>query len=64
MVSRARVSVCAHGKKRFVIALRYPGETEARDLVATELSWRTLDIVQTYHLEMADRGVAGGLEAQ
>jgi hypothetical protein len=45
-VSRARVPVCAHGKKRFVMALQYPGETEARDRVATELSWRTLDIVQ------------------
>ena len=45
-VSRARLSVCAHGKKRFVIALQYPGETEARDLVATDLSWRTLDLVQ------------------
>jgi hypothetical protein len=40
----------AHGKKRFVIALQYPGETEARDLVATELSWRTLDSFQTYTL--------------
>jgi DDE superfamily endonuclease len=49
-VSSARVHVCAHGKKRFVIALRYPGETEARYLVATDLSWRTLDIVQTYTL--------------
>ena len=45
-VSRARVHVCAHGQKRFVIALRYPGETESRYLVATDLSWRTLDIVQ------------------
>ena len=49
-VSSARLHVCAHGKKRFVIALQYPGETEARYLVATELSWRTLDIVQTYTL--------------
>jgi hypothetical protein len=49
-VSSARVHVCAHGKKRFVIALQYPGETEARYLVATDLSWRTLDIVQAYTL--------------
>jgi hypothetical protein len=49
-VSSARVHVCAHGRKRFVIALNYPGETEPRCLVATDLSWRTLDIVQTYSL--------------
>jgi hypothetical protein len=55
-VSRARVSVCAHGKKRFVIALQYPGETEARDLVATELSWRTLDSVQAYTLRWLVEG--------
>jgi hypothetical protein len=46
IVSSARVHVCAHGKKRFVIALKYPGETDFRSLVATDLSWRTLDIVQ------------------
>ena len=50
MVSSARVHVCAHGQKRFVIALRDPGETEARYLVATDLTWRTLDIVQVYTL--------------
>ena len=50
IVSSARLHVCSHGKKRFVIALKYPGETEYRYLVATELSWRTLDIVQTYTL--------------
>jgi hypothetical protein len=50
IVSRARLHVCAHGKKRFVIALKYPGETEYRYLVATDLSWRTLDIVQVYTL--------------
>ncbi|WP_281054891.1 transposase [Thiocystis violascens] len=46
IVSSARGLVCAHGKKRFVVALRDPCETEFRDLVATDLSWRTLDIVQ------------------
>jgi len=50
MISSARVHVCAHGKKRFVIALKYPGETEYRYLVATDLSWRTLDIAQAYTL--------------
>jgi len=50
IVSSARVHVCAHNAKRFVIALRYPNETEYRYLVATDLSWRTLDIVQCYTL--------------
>lgn len=49
-VGSARLEVCAHGKKRFVIALKYPGEKESRYLVATDLSWRTLDIIQAYSL--------------
>jgi Transposase DDE domain len=50
-VSSLRVKVCAHhGKKRFVIALKYPGESEYRYLVATDLSWRTIDILQAYSI--------------
>lgn len=50
-VSSLRVKVCAHsGKKRFVIALKYAGESEYRYLVATDLSWRTIDIIQTYSI--------------
>lgn len=49
-VSSLRVKVCAHGKKRFVIALKYPGESEYRYLVATVLSWRTIDIIQAYSI--------------
>jgi hypothetical protein len=48
IVGSVRVKVCAHHKKRFVIALKYPGEKEYRYLVATDLSWRTLDIIQAY----------------
>lgn len=50
MVSSARLKVCAHGKKRFVIALKYEGEEEYRYIVATDMSWRTLDIVKAYTL--------------
>jgi len=50
IVSSARVQVCAHGKKRFVVALKYVGETEYRYLVATDLSWRTMDIVHAHTL--------------
>ncbi len=32
----------------FVIALKYQGEEQYRYLVATDLTWRTLDIVQAY----------------
>jgi hypothetical protein len=47
-VSSARVEVCAHGTKRFVIALKYDGEDEYRYLTASDLSWRTLDIAQAH----------------
>ncbi len=50
MVSSARLQVQAQGCKRFVIAIRYPHETNYRYLVATHLGWRTLDIVKTYTL--------------
>jgi hypothetical protein len=49
-VSSARLKVNAHGKKRFVIALKYEGESDYRYLVATDMSWRTLDIIQAYTL--------------
>jgi hypothetical protein len=50
MVSSARLYVKAHGKKRFVIALKYEGETDYRYLVATDMTWRTCDIIQAYTL--------------
>lgn len=49
-ISSARLYVNAHQKKRFIIALKYEGETESRYLVATDLTWRTIDIVQVYTL--------------
>ena len=50
MVSSARLYVAAHHKKRLVIALKYADETDYRYVVASDLSWRTLDIVQGYTL--------------
>jgi hypothetical protein len=47
-VGSARVFVKAHQMKRFVIALKYEGEEEYRYLVATDMSWRTEDIVQAH----------------
>lgn len=46
----ARIVVKSHGKKRFVVALKYEGETEYRFIVATDLSWRQKDIAQSYTL--------------
>lgn len=49
-VGSARVHICSHGKKRFVIALKYEGEDEYRYIVASDLSRRTADIVEAYTL--------------
>ena len=46
----ARLPIKSHGKRRFVVALRYQGETDYRFLVATNLSWRHKDIAQLYTL--------------
>ncbi len=46
----ARLVVKAHEKKRFIIALKYEGETEYRFIVASDLTWRHKDIVQAYTL--------------
>ena len=46
----ARLQVKAHGKRRFVVALKYEGETDYRFLVASDLSWRHHDIATLYTL--------------
>jgi len=50
MLSRARLYVCSHNTKRFVIAIKYENEETYRSLIASDLSWRTLDIVQGHTL--------------
>ena len=50
VIGSARLHVQAHRKKRFVIALKYEGEDEYRYIIASDLSWRTLDIVEAYTL--------------
>jgi hypothetical protein len=49
-VLSARMIVKSHAKKRFVVALKYEGETEYRFIVATDLSWQHMDIARTYTL--------------
>ena len=46
----ARLHVKAHGKRRYVVALKYEGENEYRYLVASTLSWRHVDIARLYTL--------------
>lgn len=46
----ARLYVSAHHQKRLIIALKYDGETEYRYLVASDLSWRVLDVLEVYGL--------------
>ncbi len=50
MISSARLYVCSHKTKRFVIAIKYENEETYRYLIASDLSWRTLDIVQGHTL--------------
>ena len=49
-VSSARLYVCAHQTKRFIVAIKYAEEESYRSLIASDLSWRTLDIVQGHTL--------------
>lgn len=50
IVGSARMYVCARKTKRFIIALKYEGEETYRHLMATDLTWGTLDIVQAHTL--------------
>src|SRR6266581_3832430 len=50
MVGSARLYVCAHKTKRFIVAIKYEAEETYRYLIASDLSWRTLDIVQGHSL--------------
>jgi len=50
LVSSARLYVCAHQTKRFVVAIKYENEESYRYLIASDLTWRTLDIVQGHSL--------------
>ncbi len=50
IVGSARMYVWAHQTKRFIIALKYADEDTYRSLMASDLSWRTVDIAQAYTL--------------
>ena len=46
MVGSARLSVCAHKTTRCIVAITYAEEGPYRSLIASDLRWRTRDIVQ------------------
>jgi hypothetical protein len=50
VLGSARLYVNAHQQKRFVVALKYEGEEEYRYRVASDLSWRAVDIAAAYTL--------------
>jgi hypothetical protein len=50
LVGSARLYVCAHKTKRFIVAIKYAEEETYRYLIASDLSWRTLAIVQGHTL--------------
>ena len=50
VLGSARLHVKAHGQKRFVVALKYEGEEDYRYLVASDMSWRAVDIASAYTL--------------
>lgn len=56
MVSSARLYVCSHKTKRFVVAMKYEHEQAYRYLIASDLTWRTLDIVQGHSLRWLVEG--------
>src|SRR5262249_58633519 len=50
IVGSARLDVCSHKTKRLIVAIKYEDEETYRYLIASDLSWRTLDVVQGHTL--------------
>lgn len=50
VIHGARLYLKAHGCKRFIIAMKYEGETEYRYLIASDMTWRLTDIAAAYTL--------------
>jgi hypothetical protein len=50
MVGSARLYVGSHKTKRLIVAIKYDDEETYRYLMASDLSWRTLDVVQGHSL--------------
>jgi hypothetical protein len=50
LVGRARLYVCSHHTKRFIVAIKYEDDATYRDRRASDLTGRTLDMVQGHTL--------------
>ena len=46
----AKFKVKSHDKRRYVIALKYEGETDYRYLIGSDTTWRDVDIIKAYAL--------------
>ncbi len=46
----AKFKVKAHNKKYYIIALKYGNESDYRYLIASDMSWRDIDIIKAYVL--------------
>jgi|AntAceMinimDraft_7_1070363.scaffolds.fasta_scaffold08854_2 hypothetical protein len=44
----AKFKIKSHGKKYFIVALKYEGEKEFRYLIASDMTWRDIDIIKAY----------------
>ena len=49
-VGSARLYGCSHHTKRLIVAIKDNDDERYRDLIASDLSWRTLDLVQGHTL--------------
>lgn len=49
-INSARLYVHSHKKKRFIVAIKYEQDGDYKYLLASDLSWRTQDIANTYTL--------------
>jgi hypothetical protein len=50
LVGSARLYVCSHHTNRFIVAIKDKDEETYRSLLASDLTWRTLDLVQGHTL--------------
>ncbi|MDQ3232009.1 MAG: hypothetical protein M3Q07_09335, partial [Pseudobdellovibrionaceae bacterium] len=49
-IASARLFIRSLGRRMHIVALKYEGEDQYRYLAATDLTWRSLDIVKQYSL--------------
>src|SRR3989337_4538734 len=50
VICAQKLWVASHGEKRTVIAIRYEGQKEFRYIIASDMTWQHIDIIQAYTL--------------